>query len=106
MNIQKINSVKGEVNRRGVVAKELINHEHVKVMNLVMDPGDNVPEHAVPVDVFFYVVTGKGTLKIGDETAVVEANDIIECPKNTKMALWADQGEKFSVLNVKTPTIK
>lgn len=106
MNIQKVDSVKGEVNRRGVVAKELINHKHTKVMNLVLAPGDHVPEHAVPVDVFFYVVSGKGTLKIGDEKAVVEANDIIECPQETKMALWADQGETFSVLNVKTPNLK
>lgn len=55
---------------------------------------------------FFYVVSGKGTIQIGEEKAVVNATDIIVCPPNTKMALWADQGEIFSVLNVKTPNIK
>ncbi|MFW6265125.1 MAG: cupin domain-containing protein, partial [Bacillota bacterium] len=58
-----------------------------------------------PVDVFFYIVKGKGTLQIGEEKAVVEATDIITCPPNTKMSLNADQGEEFVVLNVKTPSL-
>lgn len=32
--------------------------------------------------------------------------NIIVCPPNTNMALWAEQGDTFSVLNVKTPNIK
>jgi quercetin dioxygenase-like cupin family protein len=74
-------------------------------MNLVLTPGDVVPEHSVPVDVFFYIVEGKGTLKIGDEAEVVEAKDIILCPPNTEMSLKADQDEEFVVLNVKTPSL-
>ena len=75
-------------------------------MNLNLQPGEEVPQHKVPVDVFFYVVSGKGTIQIGEEKAVVSATDIIVCPPNTNMALWADQGEIFSVLNVKTLNIK
>ncbi|MCR3923353.1 MAG: cupin domain-containing protein, partial [Firmicutes bacterium] len=67
--------------------------------------GDIVPEHAVPVEVFFYVVEGTGTLCIGKDERVVVAKDIITCPANTTMALRADQGEPFIVLNVKTPSL-
>ena len=105
MNIIKMAEVEGKKNKRGVIAKQLIRHDNTMVMNLVLEPGDIVPEHSVPVDVFFYIVKGKGTLKIGDEEAVVEATDIITCPPNTKMSLNADQGEEFVVLNVKTPSI-
>lgn len=106
MEIIRIKEVEGKKNMRGVVAKQLINHEHTRVMNLTLNPGDEVPEHKVPVDVFFYIVSGKGTLQIGDEKSVVQAEELILCPPNTNMALWADQGETFSVLNVKTPNIK
>lgn len=103
MKIIRMSEIEGRVNPRGVVAKELINHEHVKVMNLVLKPGDSIPEHAVNVDVFFYVVKGKGTLKIGDEKAAVAETDIVLCPPKTPMSVYADQGEEFVILNVKTP---
>ncbi|RKD26537.1 Cupin domain protein [Caminicella sporogenes DSM 14501] len=105
MEIIKMDQVEGVVNKRGVLVKQLIKHKDTTVMNLVLNPGDVVPEHSVPVNVFFYIVEGKGTLQIGDEAKVVEAKDIITCPPNTKMSLKADQGEKFVVLNVKTPSL-
>lgn len=104
MEIIKMDQVEGKEVRGGVIAKQLIKHEHVKVMNIILNPGEIIPEHNVPVDVFFYVVEGKGTLQIGDERAVVTAKDIILCPPKTNMSLSADQGTKFVVLNVKTPS--
>lgn len=100
-----MNEVEGKMNKRGVLAKELFKHENAKVMNLVLNPEDVIPEHKVPVNVFFYVVEGTGTLKIGDEEAVVSATDIVLCPPNTLMSVKADQGEQFVILNVKTPSI-
>ena len=105
MDIIKMEEVEGKENKRGVTAKQLMKNDDVQVMNLVLRPGDVVPEHSVPVNVFFYIVEGKGTLQIGEEKTVVEAKDIIPCPPNTEMSLVADQGEKFKVLNVKTPSL-
>ena len=106
MNIIKMNQVPGSKNTKGVTIKQLITHESVRVTNLSLDPGEQVPSHHVPVDVFFYVISGKGTIEIGDEKSVVEATDIIMCPPNTNMGLIADQGQSFNVLNVKTPNSK
>ncbi len=106
MNIIKIDEVVGVVNKRGVITKELIDIEEVRVINIALEPGDEVPEHKVPVEVFFYILEGSGTIKIGDESAVVVEKDIITCPPNTTMALKADQSTKFSFLNVKTPSWK
>ncbi len=105
MEVIKMHEMEGKANKRGVLAKQLIKHEHVQVMNLNLKSGDTVPEHSVPVDVFFYVVAGKGTIKIGEEESVVERDDIVVCPRETTMALRADQNESFSVLNVKTPSL-
>ena len=105
MEIIKMNQVEGMKNKRGVVAKKILKNDDVQIMNLVLESGDVVAEHSVAVNVFFYIVEGKGTLQIGDEKKVVEAKDIIPCPPNTNMSLEADQEEKFVVLNVKTPSL-
>ena len=100
-----MDNIEGNENKRGVIAKKLLKNDDVQIMNLVLDPGDEVGKHSVPVNVFFYIVEGKGTLQIGDESKVVEARDIIPCPPNAAMSLQGDQEEKFVVLNVKTPSL-
>ena len=105
MEIIKMDNIEGKQNKRGVIAKQLLKNDDVKIMNLVLSPGDEVGKHSVPVNVFFYIVDGKGTLQIGDESQVVETKDIIPCPPNTEMSLQADQGEEIVVLNVKTPSL-
>ena len=105
MKIIKLSELEGKKNKRGVIAKAVLKNENAQVMNLILSEGDIVPAHQVPVDVFFYIKEGKGTLKIGAESNVVEAGTIVSCPPNTEMELRADQGEKFEVLNVKTPSL-
>jgi len=105
MEIIKLDELEGKKNKRGVIAKAVLKNENAQVMNLILSEGDIVPGHQVPVDVFFYVREGKGTLRIGEEANVVEEGTIITCPPNTEMELKADQGEIFEVLNVKTPSL-
>ena len=105
MEVIKMDQIEGTKRWDGVLTREILKNEDTKVMNLVLEAGDEVPEHSVPVNVFFYIVKGKGTLQIGEDKKVVEATDIIPCTPNTKMSLQADQGEKFVVLNVKTPSL-
>ncbi|MFA7661718.1 MAG: cupin domain-containing protein [Anaerovoracaceae bacterium] len=103
MQVIKSKDMVGEINMRGVSAVHLINETHTRVTKITMHPGDEVPAHDVPVEVFFFVIQGKGTIQIGEELAIVEAQDLVLCPMNTKMSLRADQGDTFVVLNVKTP---
>lgn len=105
MDIIKLEEIEGSKRWDGVITKEVLKNDDTKVMNLALEAGDIVPEHSVPVNVFFYIVEGKGSLQIGEEEKVVEVKDIIPCPPNTTMSLKADQGERFVVLNVKTPSL-
>jgi quercetin dioxygenase-like cupin family protein len=105
MKTISMDDIEGKTNKGGVESKQLLKNDDVQIMNLNLKSGDEVPTHSVPVNVFFYVVTGSGTIEIGDDKAVVGEKDIVPCPPETEMSLRADQGEEFSVLNVKTPSL-
>ncbi|MBS3765268.1 cupin domain-containing protein [Candidatus Bipolaricaulota bacterium] len=105
MKVIRMEDIERQTNKRGIESKKLLKHDDAQIMNLILQPGDKVPPHSVPVNVFFYVVSGSGTIEIGDDKAVVEERDIVPCSPETEMSLHADQEEEFSVLNVKTPSL-
>ena len=105
MNIIRMSEITGELNQKGFLTKTLINHKNAAVRNIILHPGEVIPPHKVEVDVFFYVVEGKGAVVIGEtENAVIEG-DIVVCPPNVYMSVNANQGVEFSFLNVKTPSL-
>ncbi|MBU1020348.1 MAG: cupin domain-containing protein [Firmicutes bacterium] len=105
MSIIRMNEIQGEKNKYGFTAKTLVSHQNATVKNILIKNGDIIPEHSVPVDVFFYVVKGKGTIYINKEAFEVEDTDIVICPQNTEMSVSANRNSDFSFLNVKTPSL-
>ncbi len=105
MSLIRLKDVKGEINKKGFLTKTLINHKNAAVRNILLEVGDVIPPHQVPVDVFFYVIEGSGSIVIGEETHDVKATDVVLCPPNTDMSVKADKGVPFSFLNVKTPSL-
>jgi len=103
MNVIKLDSLPKAINPRGVTARKVFVSDHVNVMNLLLKSGDVVDTHTTAVDVFFYVVRGKGKIAIGDEAGIVEPTDIIISPKGIPHAVYASEGEDFEILVVKTP---
>lgn len=103
MEIIRVNEMPATVTPRGVRARFLIDRPDVVVTNLVMEPGEVVEKHVTPVDVFFHVVEGRGTVEIGDEAGEVKAGDIIVSPASIPHGLRAAADNRFSVLVVKTP---
>ncbi|MGB9846248.1 MAG: cupin domain-containing protein [Desulfotomaculales bacterium] len=91
------------LNPRGVRAKKLLDKAAVQVTDLLLQPGERVDTHVTPVDVFFYVVSGRGTVEIGAEKEAVQAQDLVFSPKNVPHALQAAEDAPFEVLVVKTP---
>ena len=105
MNVIKLKELKSKKNMRGIMTRDVLKNENVQVKNLILEEGDVVAAHQVPVDVFFHVIEGKGSIIIGDETYKLDEKDFITCPPNTKMKVMADRGTKFNILNVKTPAL-
>ena len=105
MSVINLDELTAEENMRGIMTKDVLKNENVQVKNLILKAGDVVPEHQVPVDVFFHVIEGKGTIMIGNKTYQLDEKDFITCPPNTKMKVMANRGKRFSILNVKTPAL-
>ncbi|KZL92747.1 cupin domain-containing protein [Clostridium magnum] len=103
MEIIKLENLAKGLNPRGVTARKVFESEAVNIMNLLLKPGEKVDTHVTPVDVFFYVVSGKGKIEVGEESGVVSETDIVISPKNIPHAVYASEGENFEILVVKTP---
>lgn len=103
MNIVNVKEIDAFKNPHGVDARKLFNGEHAQVICINLKPGENLVKHTTPVDVFFYVLRGEGTVFIGDEKEVVVKDTFIESPANIPH-YWENNGnEELSFLVVKTP---
>jgi len=67
-------------NPHGVSARRLLNASDVQVIYFELKPGEGLKTHTTPVDVFFYALEGTGTVEIGDESATIEADTLVESP--------------------------
>jgi quercetin dioxygenase-like cupin family protein len=106
MKVIKINELPYAQTGWGVKAKPIIDMPEIGIINLILEPGEQVPAHKTPVDVLFQVIEGKGEVIIGEEKQVVESGSIIVSPAQIPHALEANQGCIFSVLVMKVPNMK
>jgi quercetin dioxygenase-like cupin family protein len=67
----KLNEIESVLNKYSVKAKTLVNHDHATIKNLYLNPGQAIPDHKVPMDVTFFILTGNGQITIGGETVDV-----------------------------------
>ena len=93
-------------NPHNVEAKKLYDTENAEVIYMSLTPGQSLKRHTTPVDVFFYIIAGKGVVEIGDEQQEVEHDTLIESPKNIPHLLSNSGTEIFRFLVVKTPKQK
>ena len=57
-------------NAHGVDARNLYSHENAMITIITLQPGQALKRHITPVDVAFYVLSGTGTVEIGEEKQV------------------------------------
>lgn len=91
-------------NPHKVSARKLMDFKHALVVMLDIKPNESLLPHITPVDVFFYILEGKGEVKIGEEIKQVKKDDIIFSPAKIVHLLRNSYEEgNFRVLVVKTP---
>lgn len=90
-------------NPHGVSAKPIYDSPHAMAVHITLKPGEALKRHATPVDVFFYILEGRGTVEIGEEAQAVSKDHLVESPATVPHRLINDSTEPFRILVVKTP---
>ena len=81
MKITRIENTAVFQNVHSVEAKRIYDSENAEVIHMSLQPGQSLKKHTTPVDVFFYILEGKGTVEIGDEKQPVQKDELVESPK-------------------------
>jgi len=90
-------------NVHNVDARKIYDKPSAQVIAMKLHPGDFLKPHKTPVDVFFYVLEGKGIVRIGDEQHEVEKDCIIHSPAKIIHSWTNNSNSLLSILVVKTP---
>lgn len=106
MSHTNLKDIQTQINIRGIKAKTMVDHKNATIKNLILDKGDKIPNHQVPVDVTFFILKGKGIISIDGIDYQVKPMDTLTCPPNTIMSVEADMNHNLSFLNIKTPGFK
>ncbi|MCD4738900.1 MAG: cupin domain-containing protein [Anaerolineae bacterium] len=107
MDIIKALTAPESPNLHGVSARRLHGTEHVQVSMVTLQPGESLKLHVTPVDVFFYVLQGRGSVEIGVEIGAereeVSRDMLIVSPAHIPHRLLNESDAEFRFLVVKTP---
>lgn len=93
-------------NAHGVDARNLYNTPEAMVTVITLQPGQSLKRHITPVDVAFYVLSGKGIVEIGDEKQEVTANTLVESPKDIIHCWYNENSQPLRFMVVKAPRPK
>jgi mannose-6-phosphate isomerase-like protein (cupin superfamily) len=103
MKITELKDTGLNPNPHHVEARKLYDTENAIVVHIMLKPGESLKRHITPVDVFFYVLEGKGMVEIGDEKEEVGPDTLIESPARIPHCLYNQGKGQFRVLVVKVP---
>ena len=99
----KISDLPKTDNPHGIEAKRVHENEHVQAVHITLKSGEKLIKHTTPVDVFFYVLEGTGTVEIGDEKQTVTKDTLIDSPAYIPHGWQNDSDSILRFLVVKTP---
>ena len=106
MKVTKVGDANSFQNVHSVEAKRIYDTENAEAIHMSLAPGQSLKKHTTPVDVFFYILEGKGIVEIGDEKREVEKDTLIDSPKGIPHLLRNVGEGVFRFLVVKVPKQK
>lgn len=90
-------------NAHNVDARNLYNTADAMVTVITLQPGQSLKRHITPVDVAFYVLSGKGVVEIGEEKQEVTADTLVESPKDIMHCWYNESQEPLKFMVIKAP---
>lgn len=93
-------------NPHGVCVQRVYDGDHALANMITLKPGEQLLRHITPVDVFFFSVSGMGTLEIAEEERTIRPGSFIHSPKGVPHC-WYNRGDadlRIFVLKIPRPT--
>ncbi|MDD2635744.1 MAG: cupin domain-containing protein [Bacteroidales bacterium] len=86
-----------------VDVRKIYDKSSAQVIIIKLEPGESLKEHITPVDVFFYILEGTADIMVGDEIKSVDADCLVESPKDIKHCIYNRSDDILRVMVVKAP---
>jgi quercetin dioxygenase-like cupin family protein len=103
MKAIEIKNIPASPNPHGIETRKFHENDFVQAVHIDLKPGERLKKHITPVDVFFYVLEGKGIVEIGEEKMEVVKDTYIDSPAKIPHCWYNESKEILRVLVVKTP---
>jgi quercetin dioxygenase-like cupin family protein len=103
MNIKVVNETQIVETPHKLDVRKLYDKDTVQAMHITLQPGEALKPHITPVDVFFYILEGSPEVLVGDEKIQVQADSLVESPKDIVHCLYNNTNSVARVLVVKAP---
>ncbi|MCW4001129.1 MAG: cupin domain-containing protein [Candidatus Bathyarchaeota archaeon] len=103
MKIVKVHDAESVQNAHGVDARKIYASPNAEVIHMALQRDEALKRHTTPVNVFFYILEGKGVVEVGDQATEVEKDTIIDSPKGIPHLLRNTGEDVFRFLVVKLP---
>ncbi len=103
MKITKVADTPTKENPHKIDARMLYDKDTAQAVHLQLNPGESLKPHITPVDVFFFVLEGSPDVLVGEEKNRVEANTLVESPKDIVHCIYNNTDALVRVLVVKAP---
>ncbi len=103
MQITKVSETNIVETPHKVDVRKLYEKDSAQTMHITLQPGEALKPHITPVDVFFFVLEGTPEILVGKEKVLVEANSLVESPKDIVHCLYNNSTGIARILVVKAP---
>lgn len=103
MKIHKLSETQITETPHKLDVRKLYDSDSAQAMHITLHPGEALKPHITPVDVFFYILEGSPEVLVGQEKMQVQADSLVESPKDIVHCLYNNSTQVARILVVKAP---
>lgn len=86
------------------ISREMLDDKpEMRVALMCLEAGQKLTPHKAPMRLLMYVVEGKGTITVGEESFEADAKTAIPCDPMVEHGFSADKGDRLVVMAIVTP---
>lgn len=89
--------------KEGLEGVRIYDNESAQANIITIEPGFELASHITPVNIFMFVLEGKGIFTVGNESLELEKHELLEGPVSVPHGIKNNGSEPLKVLVVKAP---